>query len=94
MDISEYIVKKITDPTGILVGERYEFLLYITLDEDDELYSEAGTGIRAILAVDEGVERITTAYFFERSTEKSLNFEMEDDEKEAVLQFCKLHYQE
>ena len=42
-------MKKINDPTGVITGERYEFRLYITLDEDDELYSKEGTGIRAIL---------------------------------------------
>lgn len=91
MEINEYTMKKMLDPTGILTGDRYEFHLYISLDADDELYSESGTGIRAILAVEENVERIVTAHFFERATEKVLNFELEEEEQQAVLQFCTNH---
>jgi len=94
MEVKEYTMKKMSDPTGILTGERYEFMLYITLDEDDELYSEGGTGIRAILAVEDNVERIATSNFFERATEKVLNFELEEEEEQAVLQFCKMHLEE
>lgn len=89
LEINEYTLEKINDPTGILTGERYEYRLYITLDEDDELYSESGTGLRVILAVDEGVERIATYNFFERATEKPLDFELEEDEEVAILAFCK-----
>ena len=31
MEINEYIVDKILDPTGIITGERYEFRLYIII---------------------------------------------------------------
>lgn len=94
MEIKEYTMKKMLDPTGILAGDRYEFMLYISLDEDDELYSKGGTGIRAILAVEENVERIATSHFFERATEKILNFELEEEEEQAVLEFCKEHLEE
>ena len=94
MEVKEYSMKKMLDPTGILTGDRYEFMLYIALDEDDELYAEGGTGIRAILAVEDNVERIATASFFERATEKVLNFELEEEEEQAVLQFCKMHLEE
>ncbi len=88
MEITAYTMEKITDPTGILTGERYEFRLYITLDEEDELYAEGGTGIRAIFAVDGDVEKIASAYFFERETENILDFELEEEEIEAILAFC------
>lgn len=89
MEINDFIVDKMNDPTGIIAGERYEFRLYITLDEEDELYAEGGTGLRVIFAVDGEEERIASYYFFERSTEKVMDFELEDDEKEIVLAFCK-----
>ena len=89
MVIEEYTMEKINDPTGILTGERYEFLLYITLDEEDELYAEGGTGIRAIFAVEDDIERIATAHFFDRATENILDFELEGEEEAAILEFCK-----
>ena len=93
MEINEYIIKKINDPTGIIAGERYEFRLYINLDEEDELYSEGGTGLRVIFAIDEDEGRIASYHFFERSSEKVLDFELEDDEKEIVLAYCKAHHE-
>ncbi len=89
MKITEHSVDKMNDPTGILLGERYEFRLYLELDEDDDLFAEGGTGLRAIFAVDGEQERIVSYNFFDRSTEKVLNFEMEDDEKATVLEYCK-----
>ena len=94
MEINEYIVDKILDPTGIITGERYEFRLYITLDEEDDLYAEGGTGLRVIYAVDGDEGRIASYHFFERTTEKPMDFELEDDEKEIVLEFCGSHLKE
>ncbi len=89
MEITEHHVEKMIDPTGILTGDRYEFRLYLALDEEDDLYAEGGTGLRVILAIDNDVERIVSYNFFDRATEKILNFELEEDEKEIVLNYCK-----
>ncbi len=89
MEINEFTVEKLADPMGLIEGERYEFRLYITLDEEDELYSKEGTGIRAIYAVDGDVERIAMAHFFDRGTDKVLEFELEEDEMGTILEFCK-----
>ncbi|WP_342510793.1 DUF6509 family protein [Sporosarcina sp. FSL K6-1522] len=91
MNITEHVVTQMLDPTGILTGERYEFRLYIELEEDDELYAEGGTGLRVIFAVDGDQERIASYHFFERTTEKVLDFGLEDDEEAIVLAFCKAH---
>ncbi|WP_186670138.1 DUF6509 family protein [Sporosarcina sp. BP05] len=91
MKITEHIIKKINDPTGIIAGERYEYRLYIDLDEEDELYSEGGTGLRVIFAIDEDEGRIASYHFFERSSEKVLDFELEDDEKAIALEYCRTH---
>lgn len=94
MEINEYIVERIIDPTGIISGDRYEYRLYISLDEDDELYAEGGTGLRVIFAVEGDEGRIASYHFFERSTDKPMDFELEEDEKEIVLAFCKSHLEE
>lgn len=94
MEINEYVVDKIFDPTGIISGDRYEYRLYISLDEDDELYAEGGTGLRVIFAVEGEEGRIASYHFFERSTEKPMDFELEEDEKEIILDFCKNHLEE
>ncbi len=94
MDITEFTVQKLKDPTGIITGDRYEFHIYIMLDEEDELYTEGGVGIRAIYAVDENGERVVMSAFFKRETNEALEFELEEEEVEAVAAFCKLNYQE
>ncbi len=94
MEITEYIVEQIIDPTGLIEGERYEFRLYAMLDEDDDLYTEDGIGIRTILAVEEEEGRLVVAHFFNRATEEVYDFELEEDEQTAVLQFCQKHYAE
>lgn len=93
MEINEYTVEKLVDPTGVITGDRYEFRLYIMLDEEDELYAEGGTGIRTIFAVDQGEERIAMAHFFKRETEEILPFELEEEELASILAFCKLNFQ-
>jgi len=91
MQIDEYLVEKLVDPTGILTGNRYEFRLYVTLDEDDELYTEEGAGLR-VLYKDDGDDKAVVSYhFFDRSTEKVLDFELEEEELELILEFCKTH---
>ena len=94
MEINEYIVEQLLDPTGLITGDRYEFRLYITLEEDDELYTESGIGIRAIFAVDDEGERVVVAHFFERETDAFIDFELDEDEILEVENFCKLHYRE
>lgn len=94
MEINEYIVEQLIDPTGLIEGDRYEFRLFITLEEDDELYTEAGIGIRAIFAVDDQGERVVVAHFFERETDAFVDFELDEDELVEVEKFCKLNYQE
>ncbi|MFS0574906.1 DUF6509 family protein [Sporosarcina sp. 179-K 3D1 HS] len=94
MQIDEYSVEKLVDPTGILTGNRYEFRLYLTLDEDDELYTEVGTGLRVIYKEDGNEKRIVSYHFFDRSTEAVLDFELEEDEMEKILEFCRTHLEE
>lgn len=94
MNITEYIVEKIVDPTGVIEGERYEFRLYALLDEEDELYTENGIGIRTILAVGDGEKRLVVAHFFDRATEEAYDFELEEEELAVLLQFCETHYED
>lgn len=94
MNITEYIVEKIVDPTGLIEGERYEFRLYALLDEEDELYTENGIGIRTILAVGDSEKRLVVAHFFDRATDEAYDFELEEEELAVLLQFCEAHYEE
>ncbi|AOV07262.1 DUF6509 family protein [Sporosarcina ureilytica] len=94
MEITEYIAEKIVDPTGLISGERYEFRLFVMLNEEDELYTDAGVGVRAILAVDEEQDRLVVAHFFDRATDEPFDFELEEEELSTILTFCKAHYHE
>lgn len=95
MKITSYEVDKIKDPTGIIMGDRYEFLLGIEVPEDDELFDENNSlDLRVILAVIEAEERIVQYHFLDRSNGKVLDFGLEEEEELEVLAFCKEHYKE
>ncbi|WP_327965991.1 DUF6509 family protein [Bacillus xiapuensis] len=89
LNITSHTVEKLEDPFGLLSGDRYEFFLQLEIDEDDELFSEKGIGLKVIFVMDENGERITNYYFFERGTEKVLDFALEDDEEKLVISYCK-----
>lgn len=94
MKITEYSVEKLWDPTGILPGDRYEFMIDVEVDEDDELYSDNGIYIKLILAVEGENVRIAQYQLYERVTEKYLDFALEEDELEEILLFCKERFTE
>ncbi|MBP1904032.1 hypothetical protein J2Z32_000649 [Paenibacillus turicensis] len=91
LTITEYSVELVKDPFGILTGERYEFLLDIAVDEEDELYSEQGVYIRAIYGITPEQEGIIKYELYERNSRKYLDFELEDDELAELEVFCKNH---
>ncbi|WP_432352173.1 DUF6509 family protein [Sporosarcina sp. A2] len=89
MNITQHTVSQLKDPTGILTGDRYEFRLYMEFEEDDELLEEDAAGLRTIYVVDGESDKITASYFFKKGTETALDFELEDEELEEVLAFCR-----
>ncbi|GGG08784.1 DUF6509 family protein [Paenibacillus abyssi] len=91
--ITAYSVEFIKDPFGILTGERYEFILDLEVDEDDELYSEKGLYVKVIYRVDESTSEIVKYDIYERTTERYLEFDFEEEELEAIAAFCKEHWQ-
>ncbi|WP_423407075.1 DUF6509 family protein [Heyndrickxia sp. MSNUG] len=88
MDITGHTVQLLEDPFGLLQGHRYEFFLDINVDEEDELYTEKGILLKVIFLVDGGEGRILQNYFIEEETEKVLEFDLEDEEIEAVKAYC------
>ncbi|MFC5652034.1 DUF6509 family protein [Paenibacillus solisilvae] len=91
LTVSSYTVEQVKDPFGILTGERYEYLLDIEVDEEDELYSENGIYVRVIYRVEDGRTGIVRHEIVERSTDSLLDFEMEDEELEWIAVFCEEH---
>lgn len=89
--ITTYTVELVKDPFGILTGQRYEFLIDIEVEEDDELYSASGLYIRAIYNVEEGKSGLMKYELYEKTTQLYLDFDLEDDEVEIVTAFCKEH---
>lgn len=88
MQITDYVFHKINDPTGIMVGDRYEFLLNVEVDEDDELYTEGGLELRVIIAAEEAGARIAHYNFIDKQTRGALEFGLEDEEEEEILAYC------
>ena len=89
MDITNYSMAEIKDPTGIMVGNRYEFLLDIEVDEDDELYTASGLELRVILAVDEKSARLAQYHIIDKQSRNILEFGLDEEEEQEVLDFCK-----
>ena len=92
--IKEFSVEKLMDPLGILTDDTYEFLIYLEVDKEDELFVDGGVGIKMIFGVHEGIERIKQYNFFRCDKQEPLDFALEEDEEVFVLQFCKERYQE
>ncbi|WP_019415102.1 DUF6509 family protein [Paenisporosarcina sp. TG20] len=89
MEISNHVVRKINDPTGIIEGDRYEYLLDVEVEEDDELFTEGGLELRVIFASDENVQRVVKYHFTDKLSKEVLDFALEDDEEVEILEFCK-----
>lgn len=95
LEFTSYKVDNLKDPFGILTGKRYEFMVNVEVPEDDELYVEGGISVRAIIKVDdEGQTSIVSYDLQETTTGQILEFDMEEDEEEALLLFCKEHLPE
>ncbi|MFP7299954.1 DUF6509 family protein [Neobacillus niacini] len=89
LNITGHTVEKIIDPFGLLSGDRYEFFLELDIDEEDELFSDKGIGVRVLFVVDDNGPKISNYHLYERGTEKVLDFELEEDEELLVFNYCK-----
>jgi Family of unknown function (DUF6509) len=92
MNITEYTVERVTDPTGILTGDRYEFFLNIEMPEDDELYEEKGLQLKVLYYVDDNQTKMLNYFFYDSLENKYLDFALEEEEEKLVNDFCKTHY--
>lgn len=88
MEINGHTMEILEDPFGLLGGNRYEFFLYIDVDEEDELYTENGLLLKVIFSGDENNAKILQYYFIERATEKVLDFALEEEEEALVKEYC------
>ncbi|WAA08618.1 DUF6509 family protein [Fervidibacillus albus] len=88
MDIIDYEMERLDDPTGILQGDRFEFYLDIQVPEDDEMYSENGLYIKLIYAVEGESRHIAQYQIFEKTTDTYLPYSLEDEEVAFINQYC------
>ncbi|WP_336636410.1 DUF6509 family protein [Lysinibacillus fusiformis] len=88
MEITQFSMEEILDPTNIIEGKRYEFILDIEIDEEDELYHEAGIEIRVLIGEKAGEPYILNYFIMEKAEGEYLDFALEDDELEEILVFC------
>ncbi|SDM70978.1 hypothetical protein SAMN04488137_1559 [Fictibacillus solisalsi] len=89
MEITRHTMEKLQDPTGILEGERYEFIIHVDVEEDDELYVENGIYVKLIYAVLPENSRIVQYTLYENYTDNVLDFELEEEEEQELDAFCK-----
>jgi len=92
--VTEYSVELVKDPFRILAGKRYEFVIELELDEEDELYSAEGIEIKAVYKVDGDEGSVVSYGLYEKSTGRYIDAELEDEEEAALADFCKAHYAE
>lgn len=88
MNITGHTAEKLVDPFGLLTGDRYEFFLDLEVDEDDDLFSEKGIGLKVIYVVDDNTQKISHYHFYEKESEKVLDFALEEDEEQLVKEYC------
>ena len=89
MEITAFLIEEIKDPTNIIEGERFEFLLDIEVDEEDELYCEGGVEIRAIIAKDADDIRLVNYFLIDKGTNEYLDFALEEDEEQEIVAFAR-----
>mgnify|MGYP003449040943 FL=1 len=89
MNITQFSIEEILDPTNIIEGKRFEFLLDVEVDEEDELYSAAGLEIRVIVGVIEENVRIVNYFIMDKANNEFLDFALEEDEEAEILAICK-----
>ncbi|WP_431028710.1 DUF6509 family protein [Lysinibacillus sp. LZ02] len=87
MEITAFSVEEIKDPTNIIEGKRYEFLLDIEIDEEDELYSEAGIEVRVIIAQQDEEIRLLNYFLIDKANNEILDFALEEEEEAMILHF-------
>jgi len=92
LNIKEFEVQLINDAFGILPGNRYEFLIYIDVPEDDELYNENGVYIRALYMVDGEEKKLIKYDLVDNKDNQVLDFELEDEEIQLITDFCEQKY--
>ncbi|MGM9929270.1 MAG: DUF6509 family protein [Bacillus sp. (in: firmicutes)] len=92
--ITEFEAQLLNDQFGILTGNRYEFLLYLDVPEDDELFQESGVYVRALYLVDGEKKELLSYSLMERGENQVLDFELEDDEVKMITDFCEKYYAE
>ncbi|WP_214484136.1 DUF6509 family protein [Bacillus sp. SM2101] len=93
MNIISHSVEKLKDPTGILVGDRYEFFLHIEVAEDDDLFSPEGLYIKAIFAVYEDDYKVAQYQIIEKNTNKYYDWALDAEEEIQVLNYCKQNFE-
>ncbi|AST91879.1 MULTISPECIES: DUF6509 family protein [Sutcliffiella] len=91
MNIIKHEIEEIVDPTGILTGKRYECILHLDVEEEDELYSESGVYVKVLIAMDDNGPRLLSHHLYEEATNKYLDFELEEDELAVILSYCVEH---
>ncbi|RJE88814.1 pullulanase [Paenibacillus sp. 1011MAR3C5] len=88
-EIREYTIERMKDPFGILSGERYELLLELEVDEEDELYSEEGIRLRVVYVKEHEASRIVKYEFLNAAKGSYIDMEMTEEEEQFVDAFCK-----
>lgn len=89
MEILNFEIEEWVDPTGIIQGKRFECLLDVEVDEEDELYSEAGTQIRLFIGDDGEGLYIINYFIIDKKDGQYIELALEEEEEQQLLNFCR-----
>ena len=87
MELGAFSVEEIKDPTNIIEGKRFEFLIDLEVDEEDDLYSEAGIETRVIVGQKDEEVRILNYFLIDKADNEILEFALEEEEEEMIFRF-------
>lgn len=87
--VTELEITEVNDPFQILKGKRYEIVLNLDVEEDDELFDEQGVQLRVVYVMDDQQSKIARYEFINAVTKKYIDIEMEEEELAYIEQLCK-----
>ncbi|EUJ40181.1 DUF6509 family protein [Brochothrix campestris] len=88
MELLSHTMDLLFDPTGIIEGERFEFFINFTVDEDDELYEANGLELRVLIGKKDENIRLITYHIRSIAKDTQIDIALDEDEEAEILAYC------
>lgn len=88
MELLSHTMDVLFDPTGIIEGERFEFFINFTVEEDDELYEANGLELRVLIGQKDDIIRLITYHIRSIAKDIQIDVALDEDEEAEILAYC------